>query len=1042
MTQLRDRLQEALGSQYQIERELGGGGMSRVFVAVEAQLGRRVVVKVLPPDLSAGLSVERFRREIQVIAALQHPHIVPLLASGEAGELLYYTMPFIEGESLRAKLDREGAQPVASVVRILREVTDALGYAHQNGVVHRDIKPDNILLSHQHAVVTDFGIGKALSEAGAAARITSTGVAIGTPAYMAPEQAAADPRIDHRADIYAVGVLAYELLAGEPPYRGPTAQAILAAKLTRPPAPITDLRAAVPAPLAALVMHCLERDPADRFQSTAELRAELDQFSSPTSATTPAAGTAPAGVERPWSLPLVLGYFLATGAAVLGLAWGLRNLLGLPDWFISAAVVLLALGLPVVVLAVITHNRRIAGRKAVSLPIPGNVHHRLTMAKAVTGGIASFSALALVTGGYMAMRLLGIGPVGSLVASGKLAARERLIIADFGNQTRDPLLGPAVTQAFRVDFSQSKLVSPVEADYVRRVLKRMQRPDSIPVGLTVAREIAQREGWKAVVAGELQQVGPNVLVSAQLVNAQSGEVLASVRETARDSTGILEAVDRVSKRLREKIGESLRSIRANPPLADVTTGSLDALRNYSEALRDVYEGDNAKAVTLLQEAVHQDSSFAMAWRKLGTMLVQGGERSAEGVAALTRAFQLRDRLTFRERKLTEDSYYMDVTGATDSATGALQSLLAEYPNDSWALNNLGVMYEVVGNKVAAEQSYLSAAKLEPESALIWGNVFSVRVGLARYDSAASTLKLLKERFAPGALMDEREVTLLAGRRDFAAAEARTRELVERYRSDPRAHNRELHLLAGILGIRGKLAEADRTFVQASELFAGRGLAGNALAEQALRVSPVAMYGDRRAAAARLDEALRASPLERMSERDRPLMDLIVAAVVAGQQDRARALLAEFERNPGNTPGRVVSILRIGARARVLGMANEALPQALADYRRASGAACGYCNDAPMANAFDRAGMPDSALFYYQRWADAGEWLWDAGIYNFWPPVAYFRLAELYQQKSDTARAMEFYGKFAELWKEADAELQPRVKEARRRMSELTAEPRR
>jgi serine/threonine protein kinase len=159
LSELFDRLQSSLGTQYRLERELGGGGMSRVFVALEEQLGRRVVIKVLPPELSAGLSIDRFRREIQVIAALQHPHIVPLLASGQAGDLLYYTMPFIEGESLRAKVDREGALPVPAAARILREVADALGYAHQHGVVHRDVKPDNVLLSHEHALVTDFGIG-------------------------------------------------------------------------------------------------------------------------------------------------------------------------------------------------------------------------------------------------------------------------------------------------------------------------------------------------------------------------------------------------------------------------------------------------------------------------------------------------------------------------------------------------------------------------------------------------------------------------------------------------------------------------------------------------------------------------------------------------------------------------------------------------------------------------------------------------------------------------------------------------------------------
>src|SRR6266566_267499 len=202
------RLQSALGAAYRIEQELGGGGMSRVFLARERELERQVVVKVLPPEMAAGVNAERFRREIQLAASLQHPHIVPLLAAGHADDLVYYTMPLIEGESLRAKLAHQGELPIAEAVRILRDVADALAYAHAHGVAHRDIKPDNVLITNHHAVVTDFGVSKALSESSGKSSLTSAGVALGTPAYMAPEQAAADPHTDHRCDIYAVGALA------------------------------------------------------------------------------------------------------------------------------------------------------------------------------------------------------------------------------------------------------------------------------------------------------------------------------------------------------------------------------------------------------------------------------------------------------------------------------------------------------------------------------------------------------------------------------------------------------------------------------------------------------------------------------------------------------------------------------------------------------------------------------------------------------------------------------------------------------------------
>jgi len=1037
VSQLEDRLQASLGTQYRLERELGGGGMSRVFLAEETALGRKVVIKLLPPELAAVLSADRFQREVRLAAALQHPHIVPLLAAGSAGDILYYTMPFVEGESLRARLGREGELPVPEAVRLLREVVDALAYAHRQGIVHRDIKPDNILLSQHHAVVTDFGIAKALTAAGGAATLTGTGLAIGTPAYMAPEQATGEAGVDHRADIYSLGALAYEMLTGEPPFRGATAQALIAAQLTRAATPLTELRAAVPAGLAAVIHRCLEKRPADRFQRAEEMLTALEQFSSatPTGTVTPAVATA-----QQWPMARLLSYFAIASAAVLGISWGLRTLLGLPDWFFPAAVVLIALGLPIVVLAGLAHNRRLAGTP--SLPLPGTIGHGLTLSRAVRGGVAAFAGLGVITGGYMAMRLLGIGPVGSLVASGRIAERERLIIADFANQTRDSLLGPAVTQAFRVDFQQSKLVSPVEADYVRRVLRRMQRPDSVPVDLAVAREIAQREGFKAVIAGELQQVGPSLLVSAQLVNAQSGEVLATARETAKDSTGILDAVDRVSKQLRERIGESLKSIRSDAALADVTTGSLEALRKYSQALRVQSAGDNPGAIALLEDAVAVDSTFAMAWRKLGTMLLNAGVRPARSQEALTRAYGLRDRLTFRERKLTETSYYSDVGGKSDSAIAALQSLIAEYPNDSWAHNNLGVMYETTGHREDAEQSYSRAAALEPENILAWGNILTLRIGAGRFDSAAATLKLMQERFPAGPSMDMRKAILLLGRRDLAAAEDSLRVMTSRYEASAAWHDAFLNNLAGALAIQGKVEAANRALATLAERRTARGEAGNALEAEMMRAMPIALFReDKPAGKAMLDALLKAHPLERMPERERPLAVLINTAVAVGDRETATRLLDEFNRNPGNIPGRAWTFLNAGARGAVLSMSKETMPEALAEFRKAA-AVCGSCFEYPMALAFERAGMPDSALAHFQRWADIGDNAWEVGVYFHSAPGAYLRLGELYEAKADTAKAVDYYGRFTELWREADPEFQPKVKEVRRRIAELKAEPRR
>ena len=267
MSDVLERLRSALADRYTVGEEPGAGGMATVYLADDLKHHRQVAVKVLRPDLAATLGPERFLREIEVAAQLHHPHILPLYDSGEADGFLYYVMPYERGQSLREKLVKEGELPVTEAVRMLRDVVDALAHAHEEGVVHRDIKPENIMLSGRHALVTDFGVAKAISEATGREKLTTAGVALGTPSYMAPEQASGDPHIDHRADIYAVGVLAYELLAGRVPFAGPTPQAVLSAHITETPEPVTKHRQAVPPALALLVMRVLEKKPADRWQA-------------------------------------------------------------------------------------------------------------------------------------------------------------------------------------------------------------------------------------------------------------------------------------------------------------------------------------------------------------------------------------------------------------------------------------------------------------------------------------------------------------------------------------------------------------------------------------------------------------------------------------------------------------------------------------------------------------------------------------------------------------------------------------------------------
>ena len=319
MSSISERLLSALGGSYTIERELTGGGMALVFVGEDHDLGRKVVIKILPPELAASVSAERFRREILTVARLQHPHIVPILKAGEVDGLPYFVMPYVDGESIDVRLRRTRTLGVRETLGIMKDVARALAFAHEHGVVHRDIKPGNVLLAAGSATVTDFGVAKALSSARRSGEkgngLTNTGMSLGTMLYMAPEQAAGDPDIDGRADIYSLGVTAYEMLAGAAPFAGLGPREMLTARLTLPPPPLSRIRKDVPAGLERLIARCLAIDPADRPQTAMALVEALEDpetISGPFAAAPPTIARHGTRVKR-----VVIGALALIGAIVV-----------------------------------------------------------------------------------------------------------------------------------------------------------------------------------------------------------------------------------------------------------------------------------------------------------------------------------------------------------------------------------------------------------------------------------------------------------------------------------------------------------------------------------------------------------------------------------------------------------------------------------------------------------------------------------------------------------------------------------------------------
>jgi eukaryotic-like serine/threonine-protein kinase len=321
MTDARERLTAALADRYRIKRQLGEGGMATVYLATDLRHERPVAVKVLRPEIAAALGSERFLREIKTTAQLTHPHILPLLDSGGADDTLFYVMPYVDGESLRARLGREKQLPLDDALQIAREVADALSYAHSHGVIHRDIKPENILLEAGHAVVADFGIARAVSEAGGD-RLTETGVTLGTPMYMSPEQAAGSKDLDGRSDLYSLACVLYEMLGGKPPFTGPTAESVVHQHLTVEPPSIIGLRPAVPAAVASALQRALAKTPADRFNPVAQFAEVLGGRGSLAAA--PATAGVPAAAARPGWRRAALVALPVFAVAVLGLVFGAR----------------------------------------------------------------------------------------------------------------------------------------------------------------------------------------------------------------------------------------------------------------------------------------------------------------------------------------------------------------------------------------------------------------------------------------------------------------------------------------------------------------------------------------------------------------------------------------------------------------------------------------------------------------------------------------------------------------------------------------------
>jgi tetratricopeptide (TPR) repeat protein/tRNA A-37 threonylcarbamoyl transferase component Bud32 len=1041
--QFQDQLQSTLGPAYSIERELGGGGMSRVFVATETALGRKVVIKVLPSELAEAISIERFKREIGLAARLQHPHIVPVHAAGVVAGLPYYTMPFVDGESLRARLRKGIHLTLTEVVSVLRDVAKALAYAHGNGVVHRDIKPDNVLLSSGSAMVTDFGVGKALtaSKSSADETLTRGGIALGTPEYMAPEQAAADPASDHRVDLYAFGVMAYEMLAGRPPFHGRTPQQLLAAQMVERPQPIENVRPGVPSPLAQLVMKCLEKEPALRPQSATDLVNELDIISGGTS---PFSGDVFVANRR--TIPAALGLYVIAFVLVAVVARAAMIGLGLPDWVFPGAITVMALGFPVMLFTALVHhgNNQWLGEKTKPW---------VSWKRTAIGGVLALVSFVLLVSAFVFMRANGIGPVGSLIAAGTISESDKLLVTDFRGGGADSSLSGIVAEAIRTDLSQSSVVSIVPPSSIAGALVRMRRDRTSPVDLTLAREIAAREGIKGIVDGSVIPFAGGYIVSVRLVAASTGDDLASFRETISGPSDLIRTLDKLSGKLRAKIGESLKTVRANPPLEQVTTSSINALRKYAAGMRAFgVEGDLPKSAALFREAVAIDTTFAAAYRALGSILLNLGMAKSSIDSALELAYRYRDRLTDAERYATIGTYFSNRRDRKRSAD-AYEALLDIDSLNITALNNLGRILIDRRELARAEQLFRRPVRTGTATAPTYVNLFHVLVREGKVAAAESTEVIAKRAFPAYPVLSFMKVGLFNARRQLDSVKS-SADKIRSTEADASLTSIATWFARDVELMRGHINEAERLTHEGYGIDEARGAPVPPLT-RAVESAWMDIWHREMTARGleKLETALTRMPLRSLRAENRrygcsivlvgflkPCFDLATVYALAGRPDRARALIAEDAVNIKDTAVRRQRAPLDHAALAEVALAEKRPQDAITEFklsdRLPDGPAneCLQCFLGELARAYDAAGARDSTIATMERYLatpPAATWPDDLYLARF-----HRRLGELYDLKGDSAKATAHYEQFAELWKTADPELQPKVAIVRERLRVL------
>ena len=696
-----NKVRRVLADRYRVERVIGEGGMATVYLADDLKHRRKVALKVMRPELAATLGADRFLREVEIAANLSHPHILPMHESGEADGLLYYVMPYVEGESLSARLKRAGELPVPEALRYAREVAEALAYAHKRGIIHRDIKPANILLSEGHALVADFGIARALGAEGEA--ITRTGLAVGTPQYMSPEQATGTKDVDARTDVYALGAVLYEMLSGEPPFTGRTPQAVVARALTENPRPLGATREGLPPGLETVVARSLAKRPVDRQQGAADLVTDLQAVESGqrSGAHTPMAGVPAVRVDRdvPWHW-LGLG---AVAMVALILVAFFAGRWGLPAWTLWLALALLGAGGSVLWLTVGAERRRRSGA-------PRRLDRWLTWRNAALGGIAAVLAWAAVVG------LATTGRT-SAAAGSPGTPGTHVAVLPFQNQgaEADDYIVDGITDEVRGKLARVNGLAVIASGSANQFRGATDAPTQIARQLGADYLLSGRVRWAGAAGGTRR-----VQVVSELVDGRTGSTTWQQSFEA-DLTDVFEVQAQIASRVAGALGTQIGA-RESRDLARRPTSNAAAWDAYlkGRAITAVDPVSQRAAAARYEQAVALDSAFVEAWGALSMAMSRVYSNGARDPGSARRSREAFERAIALDRNnavghAAAALHFTNVAPDGTRADASLNTAVQLAPNDPVVLAAAGRADIAVGRFESGLARLERARELDPRS---------------------------------------------------------------------------------------------------------------------------------------------------------------------------------------------------------------------------------------------------------------------------------------------------------------------------------------